>query len=292
MPIISLLKADGELATSAKAADLLMRRLLLPLGGPAFYFCPGEKLTLFADVSLPADNELGANFDIRLLWALINIAREEGVSDITVCIRPEESFDLQTVLDKTSYGKLVGIEGVKVVGVSAANTTYRKSDSALVLEDVAVYNEISTADIIISLAKFKTAEDKLFGSALANMSYAAEMDDSLSFEMKQRALVDVYSIVAPDLTIIDCLIGQSGFQNNRKDCVLAGSDAVALDTVLSAIADIDAKTIESLLLATQYGYGISNPADITMCGDDLRGIMAGFADEDEDELENEEEGQN
>ncbi len=275
MPIISLLKADEQLSSSAKAADLLIRRLLLPLGGPTFYFCPGEKLALLADVTLPADNELGANFDIRLLWALVNIARKEGVTDISVCIRPEGNFDLPTILDKTSYGKLMGIEGVKVVGLSDERTTARQTDSRLVLESAEVYSELAAADIIISLAKFKTAENKLFGSALANMAYAATADPAMSFEIKQRSLVDIYSIITPDLTIVDCLVGQSGFQSNRVDCVLAGSDAVALDTVLCAIADIDMSEVEPLVLATQYGYGISNPADISMFGDDLRDIMSG-----------------
>ena len=58
------------------------------------------------------------------------------------------------------------------------------------------------------------------------------------------------------------------------DCIIAGSDAVALDTVLCAIAGIDAKTVESLVLAAQYGEGVNNPGDIAMFGDDLRDIIA------------------
>lgn len=274
MPMISLLKADKKLSSSAKAADLLMRRLLLPLGGGEFYFAPGERLAIIADVSLPADNETGANFDIRLTWALINIARDAGVADITVCLRPEAGFDLDTVLERTSYGKLSGIDGVKVLGLTESQTTPHRTDTRLVLEDAEVYDVLSTADVIVSLAKFKAAENQLFGSALANIAYAAKLDDSLNFAMKQRALVDIYSIVAPDLTIVDCLIGQSGFQNNQVDCIIAGSDAVALDTVLCAIAGIDAKTVESLVLAAQYGEGVNNPGDIAMFGDDLRDIIA------------------
>ena len=274
MPMISLLKADKKLSSSAKAADLLMRRLLLPLGGGEFYFAPGERLAIIADVSLPADNETGANFDIRLTWALINIARDAGVADITVCLRPEAGFDLDTVLERTSYGKLSGIDGVKVLGLTESQTTPHRTDTRLVLEDAEVYDVLSTADVIVSLAKFKTAENQLFGSALANIAYAAKLDDSLNFAMKQRALVDIYSIVAPDLTIVDCLIGQSGFQNNQVDCIIAGSDAVALDTVLCAIGGIDAKTVESLVLAAQYGEGVNNPGDIAMFGDDLRDIIA------------------
>lgn len=274
MPMISLLKADKTLSSSAKAADLLMRRLLLPLGGGEFYFCPGERLAIIADVSLPADNETGANFDIRLTWALLKIARDAGVNDITVCLRPESGFDLETVLARTSYGKLAELDGIKICGLTAAQTTPHRTDTRLVLEDAEVYDVLSTADVIVSLAKFKTAEAKLFGSALANIAYAAKIDDSLSFELKQRALVDIYSIVAPDLTIVDCLIGQSGFQNNQADCLIAGSDAVALDTVLCAIAGIDASSVESLVLAAQYGEGVNNPSDIAMFGDDLREIIA------------------
>lgn len=282
MPMISLLKADKTLSSSSKAADLLVRRLLLPLGGGEFYFAPGERVAIIADVSLPADNETGANFDIRLTWAIINIARDAGVCDITVCLRPEPGFDLATVLERTSYGKLAGIDGVKVVGLSEAQATPHRTDTRLVLEDAEVYDILSMADVIISLAKFKTAENRLFGSALANIAYAAKIDDSLSFAMKQRALVDIYSIVAPDLTIIDCLVGQSGFQNNQADCVIAGSDAVALDTVLCAIAGIDAKTVESLVLAAQYGEGVNNPGDIAMFGDDLRDILANDVEHEHD----------
>jgi uncharacterized protein (DUF362 family) len=276
MPMISLLKADTVFSSSPQGADLLIRRLLLPLGGGEFYFCPGEKLAILADVSLPADNETGANFDIRLAWALINMAKDEGIRDIALCIRPEEGFDLETVLAKTSYGKLATIEGLQIIGLNSAPATPRRTDTALILEEAEIYDVLAAADIIISLAKFKTADARLFGGAMTNITYAAKPASSLSFELKQRALVDIYSILAPDLTIVDCIRGQSGFQNNRTDCLLAGSDAVALDTVLCAIADIGLhpNSTEAVVLGAQYGLGVSNPADIAMFGDDLREIMA------------------
>jgi|WetSurMetagenome_2_1015567.scaffolds.fasta_scaffold395527_1 uncharacterized protein (DUF362 family) len=274
MPIVSLLKAEKMLPATPKAADLLLRCLLVPLGGGEFYFCAGEKLAIIADVALPADNETGANFDIRLAWALINIARDEGMRDITLCLRPEKSFDLDMVLDRTSYGKLKAIEGLKIIGLAHAPATPRRTDTALILERAEIYDVLSQADIIISLAKFRTAEGKLFGSALANLAYASRPLPMSSFEYNQRALVDIYSILAPDLTIVDCLRGQSGFQNNRADCLLAGSDAVALDTVLAAIADIAPEDCPAVVLSGQYGVGVNNPMDIAMYGDDLREIMA------------------
>ena len=57
---------------------------------------------------------------------------------------------------------------------------------------------------------------------------------------------------------------------------------MALDTVLCAIAGIDAKTVESLVLAAQYGEGVNNPGDIAMFGDDLRDILANDAEHEHD----------
>lgn len=273
MPIVSLLKTEKMLPSTPKAANLLLRCLLLPLGGGEFYFCAGEKLAIIADVALPAGHETGANFDLRLAWALINIARDEGVNDITLCLRPE-GFDLDLVLERSGYGKLKAVEGLHIVGLGEAPATPRRTDTGLVLEQAEIYDVLSRADISISLAKFRTAEGKLFGGALNNAAYAARPLPDLSFAHRQRALVDIYSIFAPDLTIVDCLRGRSGFQNNRADCLLAGSDAVALDTVLAAIADIDPEDCEAAVLAGQYGVGVNNPLDITMYGDDLREIMA------------------
>ena len=93
-------------------------------------------------------------------------------------------------------------------------------------------------------------------------------------QMRQRTLVDIYSAVSPDLVIVDCIKGQGGFQNNKASCVMAGSDVVALDTVLCAMADLPLAANEGLMLASQYGMGVSNPAEITIVGDDLREIMA------------------
>ena len=284
MSMISLLKTD--MMDGAKNAEQLIRHLLLPFGGGEFFFCPGEKVVFLADVTLPADNETGANFDIRLLWALLHLAKEQGIKELTVCIKPENGFTIEQILKNTSYGKLAELPGIRIVDLSQATVTPHPTDSRLVLEYADIYDELNSADVIISLAKFKTAENRLFGGALANAAYAADFPQDLSFELKQRALVDVYSIVSPDLTIVDCIKGQSGFQNNISSCVMAGSDAVALDTVLCAMADLDINNEESLVLASQYGMGISNPADIAMFGDDLREIMAGGSGSDADNKKN------
>ena len=274
MSIVSLLKTDADFGTDPKKAEDLVKRLLMAHGGSDFFFCPGEKAAFLVDASLPADNESGANFDIRLAWALTHIAIEQGMTDISICLKPEEGFTFRQIIKTTSYGKLAELPGVKLVSLAEAEATPRRTDTGLVLEQAEIYDVLNSADVVISLAKFKTAEGRLFGGALANTVNAARITGDLDYQMKQRALIDIYSTITPDLVIVDCIKGESVFQNNRISCVLAGSDGVALDTVLSAMSGVNMAGNEGLMLATQYGLGISNPSDIAMCGDDMREIMA------------------
>lgn len=275
MPMISLLKTEKDIASSAKGAEMLIRRLLLPFGGGEFFFCPGEKAALIVDASLPAENDTGANFDIRLLWAVIHIAQEEGVEELSICFRPEAGFDAATVLARSGYDKLADIPGIKLVDLSCEPVSPKTTDTGLVLEKADIYQVFAKADVVISLAKFKTAEGMLFGGALANAALTADISEDMELQMKQRAAADVYSIMAPDLTIADCIIGTGGFQNNNISCVVAGSDGVAVDTVLCAMGNVDPRSHETLVITSQYGMGVSDPADITMFGDDMGEIMAG-----------------
>ena len=91
----------------------------------------------------------------------------------------------------------------------------------------------------------------------------------MELSARERELVDIYSIVSPDLFIVDGLKGSNGFQPQEGDCLLAASDAVALDAVLSTISGIRIEGVESLCLAAQYGLGQGEPGAISLLGDDL-----------------------
>ena len=65
------------------------------------------------------------------------------------------------------------------------------------------------------------------------LSAAVPPDPALSLQEQERELVDIYSVVTPDLFIVDALKGEKGFQPHAQDCLLGAVDAVALDAVLA-----------------------------------------------------------
>lgn len=273
MAIISLMRAGGEVREKPSEAGKLLRRLLLPFGGGDFFFTPAETPLFILDLTLPADNNTGANFDIRLAYAVAAIARDHGTPRVVFGVRTEAGFNFEDVLEKSGYAKLRDLAGVEFLDLREAPLVERDSDIGLTLDDIKVYQPAATADIIISLAKFKAGEGHLFGGALNNVGLISAISDDFGYQQRQRALVDVFSVIAPDLTIVDGLKGSSGFQPQDQDFVLAAIDAVACDAVLAAMADIPPEEIDYLQLAAQYGLGVGEPNDIRLYGDDMGEIM-------------------
>ena len=273
MSIISLHKAEASLREQPREINKALRRLLLPFGGSDFFFIGGEKPLFLLDLTLPAEMEAGVNFDIRLAYGMVNLARDCGTEEIRFGVKTAEGFDFATVLEKSGYQRLAEMDGVRFLDLRQSEMLSRITDTGLVLDEAGFYRPVLEADVIISLAKFKAAEDQLFGSAMRNVLLAAELPTVMDFVHRERALTDVYSVLSPDLTIVDGLRGDSGFQPQKGDFLLAAVDAVAADAVLCALAGIDLATVESLQLAAQYGLGIGEPSDIRLYGDDMSELM-------------------
>ena len=276
MAIISLLSIEEKTIQQPRSTEKLLRHLLLPYGGGEFFFAPEEKPFFLLDLKLPADNELGVNFDVRLAYAIAVLAKDCGVEEVVFGVRCEEGFDFRHVITASGYANLEQLGYVHFVDLNGAEVAARSTDTSLLLNSVDLCKSVLQADIIVSLSKLKVAEGQLFGSALNAVSaVAAPLDQSkYDYEQRQRALVDLYSAVSPDLTIVDGIRGNGNFQTHCGDFVLAATDAVAADAVLSAISGIDMASFSALQLAAQYGLGVGEPADIRLYGDDISDLMA------------------
>ena len=272
MSIISLLVTE-EKDKQPQALNQHLRQLLLPFGGCEDYFDGGPVIFLL-DLLLPADNETGVNFDLRLAYALAELARSCGSPKISFAVRVEEGFQMEQVLAASGYDQLHQLEQVDFLDLSRAETTSMPTDTALALDEARIYRPLPEAGLIISLAKLRAAEDNLFGGAMNNLALCSPDVAGLEAEQRNRALVDIYSIMAPDLTVVDGWRGDSGFQQHRGDFLLAAADAAAADAVLAALSGIDLDQLEQVQLSAQYGLGEGDPGNIHLCGDDISDLIS------------------
>ena len=272
MSLISLLATDEAAKQQPRDIGIILRKLFLPFGGSDVYFASGPVVFLL-DLPLPADNEAGVNFDLRLAYALAELARGREKRPVRFAVRVEEGFTLEQVLQASGYDKLRQLDGVDFIDLTKEETVKLPTDTGLYLDEAAVYRPLAQAGLIVSLVKLKAAEDSLFGSAFCDLALASPDLAGLDAEQRARALVDVYSVLTPDLTVVDGWRGDSGFQQHRGDFVMAAADAVAADAVLAALSGVDMEQLEYLQLAAQYGLGEGDPGNIHLYGDDIGDLM-------------------
>ena len=140
------------------------------------------------------------------------------------------------------------------------------------------------ADLIINLPKLKTHSLTLFTGAVKNMFGVVpgfrKRETHLEHPKAEafcRALVDIFSLATPRVTLMDAVEGMDGDgpAAGRKRSVgllLAGLDAVAVDAVAGRIVGLEPGEIRTCRLAAGRLLGTVDPAGIELVGDDIRAM--------------------
>ena len=257
MSIVSLV-ATGRGAEYKWALNELLRPFA-EMFAPAPY-----SLLIYVGAIYPAGPELGVNPHPALVAALAEWAYEAGVANIGLVAAAADGFEFSQSWQLAGYGALKGY-GADVLDMADAPRSSRLSSLGLNCREFLLPKPLLQADYLINLSKFRVAEGRMFGSALNNLAAMADMPRAE--EAFPRALVDLYSVITPDLHIADALRGQGGWQPQTQDGLLAATDAVALDMTLATLAGLDGSRMEEIALAAQYGLGSAGAADISLTGD-------------------------
>jgi uncharacterized protein (DUF362 family)/Pyruvate/2-oxoacid:ferredoxin oxidoreductase delta subunit len=138
------------------------------------------------------------------------------------------------------------------------------------------------ADLIVNLPKLKTHSLTLFTGAVKNMFGVVpgfrKRETHLQHPKAEpfcRALMDIFSLVTPQVTLMDAVEGMDGDgpAAGRKRTVgllLAGTDAVAVDAAGAMAVGLEPEKIHTCRQAAERGLGAAAPEDIELTGDDFR----------------------
>ena len=255
MSIVSLITPDEtQLLSGFKQ---VIEDLLKPLGG--FPLAAGEKVLLYMGRIWPAPAPLGVNPHPALLTALVEAAYKAGAGEVSLAACAAPGFDFSTSWYIAGYRALDSY-GASRHDLDHMPKSERQSRIDLACSSLTVPLLLLQADYLINVGKFRVADDQIFGAAMLNLAAAAALPQPP--HLFARALVDLHSIITPDLHVLDALKGEQGYQPQQRHAVLAATDALAVDTTLATLAGLKGGDIEHLALAAQYGMGAANAADI------------------------------
>ena len=194
----------------------------------------------------------------------------------------------EAAMKDSGIEKVCEEEGVECIPFEKTERNIYKVENPLELKEFSSSHLLKDADLIINLPKIKTHGQckltccikNMFGTVLlANKpkthAQAATLDRFTS------ALVDIYSVSKPQLTVIDgyyAMEGQGPSSGDpiKLDLVLAGYDGVALDRTVCEIIGFNPDDILYLAKAEQKDLGTTDLSQINYIGESVENVKRKF----------------
>ncbi|MCW4032529.1 MAG: DUF362 domain-containing protein [Candidatus Bathyarchaeota archaeon] len=167
---------------------------------------------------------------------------------------------------------------VKTVDLNKDEFIEKKPLHPLNLEKVKIA-KTALESSIISIPKLKP--HRIAGASLSikNMMGAMTPKGSMHSNLSKN-IVDLASIIKPDLAVIDGIIAGQGHESSGNplimNLVIAGIDPVAVDTVGASIMGIPIDDIKHLAFAEKKGLGTADLNRIEILGEPIEKVRKNF----------------
>jgi uncharacterized protein (DUF362 family)/Pyruvate/2-oxoacid:ferredoxin oxidoreductase delta subunit len=229
------------------------------------------------------NGESGNTTDYRVVETLIKLVQPQK-SGITVGDASGLRWKgaTQQVLEETGMAGICRENGAEAVNFDQLEPLKVPIPEGRVLSEAFLAPPAVQSDAIINVPKIKThiltkttgGVKNLFGCVLGGTksAYHALGGNSVRFA---SLLADLYSVMKPELTVMDAVIGISGAWRPQDrifpGLIIAGTDAVAVDAVAARILGFDPLKVPLLAEAQSRGLGVASLDRIKIVGEPLAG---------------------
>jgi len=262
-----VLVVDAHYSQMEKVVENIFQAFPLSFGG--------KKVVIKPNILGPYPAEKGITTHPSLVHALVAALKKRGASCIV-----GDNPGMSGYAANERCARIAGIfDAADGCFVNFAQETVQVEVKSRLLKKLVVSKPVLDADIVINVPKFKThlqtqitgAVKNMFGILVgaekARVHLSAPRPEDFS-----EALVDIYQMRVPDLTVMDAIVGMEGNGPSSKDLrpigkVLASENGVSLDALMAAMMGLTPQSIDYLRTASQRGLGEIEVAKIDIQGD-------------------------
>jgi len=272
-PIVTLTRC-GDYSRPA-IAEAIERHFNL-LGGLGKFVRPGDSVLLKPNFIAPRARRHAAQTDPAVILETARLLKDFGArpfvadspawSNTFACVK---TLKLDEPLKQLSV-PVRQLDKPRICRVGAKNIRVGISSVAL------------DADVIINLPKFKTHQQLVATFAVKNMFGCVSGKRKALWHFTKghnqdefcELLIEIYTYLNPALTIIDAVTAMDGRGPIRGRArplgwLIGGTDPIACETICAKMVNIEPEDVPIINTAKQTGFGCSNPAKITIAGDDF-----------------------
>lgn len=232
------------------------------LGGMETFVSRGERILLKPNLLAGKPPETAVTTHPEVVRAVIRLVKEAGGVPVV-----GDSPGLGTALkvaDKCGVASVCREEGVELIDLKTL--VVAENPDGLTFKRLEVAKEALDCDGIINIPKLKTHAQmfltlgvkNLFGCVPGKLKPQWHLSAGVESSHFAAMLLDLYSFLRPRLTVMDGIVGMEGNGPGAGDprkigLVFAGADAVALDTVVTAVLGAEPHDLPLLKAASIRG---------------------------------------
>lgn len=276
-PSVSLIRATSYDLVQLRRS---LEELLLPLGGMATFVKPGDRVLLKPNLLTGARPTKECVTRPEVVYCVAQMVRAVGGKPF---LGDGPAFGTAAGVARAN-GYMPLIHDLELPIVEFHGTRYETVSREF--NHLLLSKEAMAADVVINLPKVKShmqltltmGVKNLFGCVPGKMKAWWHMEAGKSQERFGTMLVETARAIAPNLTIVDGIIGHegngpSGGEPRELGILAASANVFAVDRALVDILQVEPATIPTIAAAQRLGLGpeldaiafpLAHPADLRL----------------------------
>ncbi len=268
----------------SKEADVatMVEDVFALLGGTENLIRPRSTVVLKPNAGHPAAAETSVNTSPGLVAAVINEVRKANPKEIIVAESAAIGCDTFDVLEKSGIGAAAESAGARLVDIKSEKDliSIPIRDARSDLKKIKLPRFLLEAEHIINLPIFKSHASMVFTCALKNLKGVVQ--DVTHQQMHNTdlaaAMMDVWSVIRPDLSIADLVRPAEGFGPHTTlpidfGCLVGSKDPVALDATACRMTGLALDKVAYFAAAMERGLGNFAEEQIEIRGRSIKEVF-------------------
>ena len=245
-----------SIVSIAKGTDVekLVEEALSLLGGVKSLIKPNSTVVIKPNAGHPFPPESSVNTSPAVITAVIKEIRKARPKEIILAEASAIGCDTLECLEVSGQRKAAEDAGIdKIIDIKREKDliSIPIRDARSALTRVLLPRFLLEADHLVNLPIFKCHVSVVFTCALKNMKGVVQ--DKVHYQMHQtnlaEALVDLWSVIRADLSIVDLIRPGEGFGRDATrpvvfGCIVAGRDPVAVDATVCRMVGLDIRKVD------------------------------------------------
>lgn len=271
-----------------------VNKLFSLAGGVDRFVRRGEKVLIKPNFLNSKPSSTGCTTSLELLEAILKIVVRQGATPVIAESTPV-SFDTMKVFKRLRVDRLAEKYNARLVDMNKYKARKVKLKNSLVLKEVLVSEIVFECDKLINLPVMKTHTQTTITLGMKNLMGCLPGNEKSKLHLAgiSQGIVDICTVIKPDFTIIDGIIGMEGAgpsngKPKRMNLLIGSEDLVACEFVGARIMGFEPLSIRHISLAKEKlrscrGGGRSgfskyfDEADIEVIGEKISKVKNKFS---------------